>query len=257
MPKLRRGSGVGRRRLPSRAAHTRPAVRRDGQAPRQQADPGMGRHRYARNPASSCAGGGGAARARRSCCARQALSASADRWRDNAWSPADSAPDRGDGERRPRGRRSVSCIRHWWRACGGRNGTIRRRACGNRTDRAANIRRSTAIAPAPRSPAARQQRHPGLRGQQQPKEIRNVPASAQRPIPLNVSVRTGIAQAKPQSRPCQFQPMWIGTGRCVRLTPDRHGRFSRTSSSGADHGYGSIFMSAASSTRGPTPLAQM
>jgi hypothetical protein len=38
--------------------------------------------------------------------------------------------------------------------------------------------------------------------------------------------------------------------------PELHGRFSFTSSSGADHGYGSIFISAASSTRGPTPLGQ-
>ena len=35
-----------------------------------------------------------------------------------------------------------------------------------------------------------------------------------------------------------------------------YGRFNRTSSSGAAHGNGSIFISAASSTRGPMPLAQ-
>ena len=35
-----------------------------------------------------------------------------------------------------------------------------------------------------------------------------------------------------------------------------HGRFNRTSSSGADHGKGSILISEASSTRGPIPLGQ-
>ena len=36
-----------------------------------------------------------------------------------------------------------------------------------------------------------------------------------------------------------------------------HGFFRRTSSSGADHGYGLIIISAGSATRGPMPLGQM
>jgi len=51
---------------------------------------------------------------------------------------------------------------------------------------------------------------------------------------------------------------------CVRLNSGlsevndtrAHGRFNRTSSSGADHGKGSIFISETSSTRGPIPLGQ-
>jgi hypothetical protein len=40
----------------------------------------------------------------------------------------------------------------------------------------------------------------------------------------------------------------LGSGHCF---------FSRTSSRGADHGYGLISMSAGSATRGPMPLGQM
>ena len=42
-----------------------------------------------------------------------------------------------------------------------------------------------------------------------------------------------------------------------RSDPEPQRFLSRTSSSGADHGYGSISMSAGSSTRGPMPLGQM
>jgi len=41
------------------------------------------------------------------------------------------------------------------------------------------------------------------------------------------------------------------------LVAPAHFPFSRTSSSGAGHGYGSISMRPGSATRGPIPLAQM
>src|ERR1043166_3399713 len=43
----------------------------------------------------------------------------------------------------------------------------------------------------------------------------------------------------------------------IRHSLFAHFHFSRTSSSGADHGYGLIFISAGSATRGPTALGQM
>jgi hypothetical protein len=52
------------------------------------------------------------------------------------------------------------------------------------------------------------------------------------------------------------QPATRASGAVVARAAARY-FFRRTSSSGADHGYGSIFMRAASSTRGPTPLGQM
>jgi hypothetical protein len=50
----------------------------------------------------------------------------------------------------------------------------------------------------------------------------------------------------------------VTRGAGARYPPRRliYGRFNRTSSSGADHGNGSIFISEASSTRGPIPLGQ-
>ena len=51
-----------------------------------------------------------------------------------------------------------------------------------------------------------------------------------------------------------FSPLRIDLAPRERLRS--HGRFRRTSSSGADHGKGSIFISEASSTRGPIPLGQ-
>ena len=46
-------------------------------------------------------------------------------------------------------------------------------------------------------------------------------------------------------------------GPVLQLVSPRHFPFSRTSSSGAAHGYGSISISPGSATRGPIPLTQM
>ena len=57
----------------------------------------------------------------------------------------------------------------------------------------------------------------------------------------------------------QMDREWLHRWTAARGVVDdarAHGRFNRTSSSGADHGKGSIFISETSSTRGPIPLGQ-
>ena len=57
-----------------------------------------------------------------------------------------------------------------------------------------------------------------------------------------------------QSLHARHRAQGAGNFRMDRLD---HGFFRRTSSSGADHGYGLISISAGSATRGPMPLGQM